>query len=250
LANRYEEDTELKTLVDTSLATHRTRMAKPTGRTETVLMRYDLLETTADDFIADAVRETAKADIGFTNGFRFGVPVQPEIITEADLWNLLPMDARMKRGWVTGRELREYLEHELETVYAKNPLKLNGGWGPRASGMTFVFDAKADYGRRVVSIKVKGVDVANDAHYTIAGCERDGEPLDVICRHRGSHDALVLPISIHEALGEYLKAHPIITSKRDGREKARDLPATVFSQDAVLAGGDLSKAATTPFGLP
>src|SRR5579863_266108 len=250
LANRYEEDTELKTLVDTSLATHRTRMAKPTGRTETVLMRYDLLETTADDFIADAVRETAKADIGFTNRFRFGVPVQPEIITEADLWNLLPMDARMKRGWVTGRELREYLEHELETVYAKNPLKLNGGWGPRASGMTFVFDAKADYGRRVVSIKVKGVDVANDAHYTIAGCERDGEPLDVICRHRGSHDALVLPISIHEALGEYLKAHPIITSKRDGREKARDLPATVFSQDAVLAGGDLSKAATTPFGLP
>jgi len=250
LANRYEEDTELKALVDTSLAAHRTRMAKLAGKTETVLMRYDLLETTADDFIADAVRETAKADIGFTNGFRFGVPVQPKIITEADLWNLLPMDARMKRGWVTGRELREYLEHELEMVYAKNPLKLNGGWGPRASGMTFVFDAKADYGRRVVSIKVKGVDVANDAHYTIAGCERDGEPLDVICRHRGSHDALVLPISIHEALGEYLKAHPVITPKHDGREKARDLPATVFSQDAVLAGGDLSKAATTPFGLP
>jgi 2',3'-cyclic-nucleotide 2'-phosphodiesterase (5'-nucleotidase family) len=77
-------------------------------------MRYNLLETTADDFIADAVRETAKTDIGFTNGFRFGVPVPPESITEADLWNLLPMDARMKRGWITGKELRDYLEHELE----------------------------------------------------------------------------------------------------------------------------------------
>jgi len=250
LASRYDEDAGVKALVDRSLQSHRARMARQAGKTETVLMRYDLLETTADDFIADAVRETARADIGFTNGFRFGVPVQPRTITEADLWNLLPMDARMKRGWVTGKELREYLEHELEMVYAKSPLKLNGGWGPRASGMTFVFEAKADYGRRVKSIQIAGMDVADDAHYTIAGCERDGEPLDVICRHRGSHDTLVLPMSIHEALDEYLKAHPVIAQKRDGREKARDLPATVFSQDAVLAGGDLSKAATTPAGLP
>ena len=250
LASRYDEDAEVKVLVDRSLAPHRVRMAKQAGRTETVLMRYDLLETTADDFIADAVRETAKADIGFTNGFRFGVPVPPETITEADLWNLLPMDARMKRGWITGKELRDYLEHELEMVYSKSPLKLNGGWGPRASGMTIVFDARAGYGARIVSIKINGREAEDDGRYTIAGCEREGEPLDVICRHRGSHDALVLPMSIHEALGEYLKAHPVITPKRDGREKARDLPATVFSQDAVLAGGDLSKAATTPFGLP
>ena len=250
LASRYDEDVGVKALVDRSLEPHRPRMTRQAGKTETVLMRYDLLETTADDFIADAVRETAKTDIGFTNGFRFGVPVRPETITEADLWNLLPMDARMKRGWITGGELRDYLEHELEMVYSKSPLKLNGGWGPRASGMTFVFDALADYGRRVVSIKINGSDIVDHAHYTIAGCEREGEPLDVICRHRGSHDAQVLPISIHEALGEYLKTHPVIAPKRDGREKARDLPSAVFSQDAVLAGGDLSKAATTPFGLP
>ncbi len=250
LASRYDEDARVKALVDTSLTPHRARMAKPAGKTETVLMRYDLLETTADDFIADAVRETAKTDIGFTNGFRFGVPVPPEAVTEADLWNLLPMDARMKRGWVTGKELRDYLENELEMVYAKTPLKLNGGWGPRASGMTIVFDARAEYGHRVVSIKINGRDAEDDGRYTIAGCEREGEPLDVICRHRGTHDALVLPLSIHEALQEYLKVHPVIAPKRDGRERALDLPPAVFSQDAVLAGGDLAKASTTPSGLP
>jgi S-sulfosulfanyl-L-cysteine sulfohydrolase len=250
LASRYNENPGVKMLVDRSLQPYRERMSGKAGKTETVLMRYDLLETTADDFIADAVRETAKADIGFTNGFRFGVPVQPETITEADLWNLLPMDARMKRGWVTGRELREYLERELEMVYAKNPLKLNGGWGPRASGMTFVFDAKADYGQRVISMKIGGMAVADDGHYTIAGCEREGEPIDVICRHRGSHDAEILPMSIHDALGEYLKAHPVIALRRDERETARGLPSKVFSQDAVLAGGDLDEAPTTPHGLP
>ncbi len=250
LASRYDQDAEVKALVDKSLAPYRARMAKQAGTTETVLMRYDLLETTADDFIADAVRETAKTDIGFTNGFRFGVPVPPESITEADLWNLLPMDARMKRGWITGKELRDYLEHELELVYSKSPLKLNGGWGPRASGMTLVFKAQAGYGHRVVSIKINGREVEDNERYTIAGCEREGEPMDVVCRHRGTHDAQVFATSIHEALDAYLRAHPVIAPRRDGREKALDLPPTVFSQDAVLAGGDLDKAPTTPFGLP
>ena len=179
LASRYGEDPHMKALVDKSLAPHRARMAELAGTTETLLMRYDVLETTADAFITDAVREIAKADIGFSNGFRFGVPIPPAGITEADLWNLLPMDARMKTGWVTGRELKAYLENELELVFSKNPWKLNGGWGVRASGMTMVFKASAEPGRRLVSVKVGGRDIEDDRRYTIAGCERDGEPLDI-----------------------------------------------------------------------
>jgi sulfur-oxidizing protein SoxB len=171
-------------------------------------------------------------------------------MTKGDLWNLLPMDARMKRGWMTGRELRRYLEDELETVYSKTPLKLNGGWGPRASGMAFLFNARAPHGQRVVSIRINGRELEEGRRYMIAGCERDGEPLDVICRHCGTHDPQFLPLSIHEALERYLGAHPTIAPGRGGREIALDLPRTVFSQDAVLAGGDLSQAPMTPFGLP
>jgi len=250
LAVRYDEDPAVRMLVAESLAPYRSRMGTEAGRTETVVMRYDLLESTADDFIADVIRETAQTDIGFTNGFRFGVPVPPETVTQADLWNLLPMDTRLKRGWVTGKELRDYLERELEMVYAHNPMKLNGGWGPRASGMTMAFNARAERGRRLVSVKVNGVEAGDDRHYTIAGCEREGEPADVICRHRGSHDPQVLSISIHQALDEYLRAHPVIAPRRDGRERALDLPASVFSQDAVLAGGPIGDAPTTPSGLP
>ena len=46
------------------------------------------------------------------------------------------------------------------------------------------------------------------------------------------------------------EGHPVIAPKRDGRERALDLPSAVFSQDAVLAGGDLNNAPTTPIGLP
>ena len=103
----------MKALADRSLAPHRERMAEAAGQTETLLMRYDVLETTADEFITDAVRESAQADISFSNGFRFGVPIPPANVTKADLWNLLPMDARMKAGFVTGKELKAYLENEL-----------------------------------------------------------------------------------------------------------------------------------------
>jgi S-sulfosulfanyl-L-cysteine sulfohydrolase len=250
LQSRYDENLEVKALVDESLKPFRERMSRQTGRTDTLLMRYDVLETTADDFIADAVREIAQADIGLTNGFRFGVPIPPNDLTAADLWNLLPMDARMKRGWITGKELRAYLEDELEMVYSRTPLKLNGGWGPRASGMKIVFKARAPHGQRVVSIRIGDREVAENHRYTIAGCERDGEPLDVICRYRGAHDPQILPLSVHEALQQYLDAHPVIAPERDSREIALDLPRAIFSQDAVLAGGDLSKAPTTPFGLP
>jgi S-sulfosulfanyl-L-cysteine sulfohydrolase len=53
-------------------------------------------------------------------------------LTVGDLWNMLPLDARVKTGTVTGRQLRAYLENELELVFSKDPWKLSGGWGPRA----------------------------------------------------------------------------------------------------------------------
>ncbi len=143
LASEYPEDLAVKTLVDEELAPYRERMTRQAGTTETLLMRYDLFETTVDDFIADAVREAAATDIGFTNGFRFGAPVPPRAVTVGDLWNFLPMDARMKSGWVTGKERKNYIENELDMVYASDPWKLNGGWGPRASGMEFEFLARA-----------------------------------------------------------------------------------------------------------
>ena len=250
LAGRYDEDAAVKALVDKSLAPYRERMAKQVGRTDTVLMRYDLLESTADDFVADAVREIAKADVGLTNGFRFGAPILPGAITEADLWNLLPMDARMKRGWITGKELRDYLENELEMVYAKIPLKLNGGWGPRAAGMRFVFNARAKHGQRSCRSRSAAARLRRMADTRLPDVNATASPSTWCAGIAARMRCRFCPLSIHEALRQYLRAHPVLAVERDGREIALDLPRTVFSQDAVLAGGDLSKAATTPFGLP
>jgi sulfur-oxidizing protein SoxB len=233
----YAEDPGVKKLVDDALAPYRSRANEVVGKTETTLMRYDVLESTTDDFVTDAVREIGGADMGFSNGFRYAPPLPAGPITEGDLWKILPLDARMKRGFITGKELHAYLENELELVFSPDPWKLSGGWGPRASGMDMVFAAKAKMGSRLREVKVHGAPIQDDAKYSLAGCERGGEPLDVICRLKGTHDPVVLPMTVHQALRAYLVKHPVIAPKREGRAKATDLPPVLFSQDEILMGG-------------
>ncbi|MHA3771480.1 bifunctional metallophosphatase/5'-nucleotidase [Verrucomicrobiota bacterium sgz303538] len=235
-ANDYAEDPTVKGLVAASLAPFRERMNEVVGETKHLLMRYDVLETNTDFFVADVVRKMTGADIGFTNGFRFGPPIPPGPVTVGDLWNMLPLDSRMKVGWIMGKQLRDYLENELELVFSKDAWTLSGGWGPRPAGMTMVITSKNPKGKRLVSLKVNDREVKDDDRITIAGCERDGEPLDVVCRLRGVHDVRYAPQSIHKAMLAYLKKNPVITAQRSGRCTATDLPGTVFSQDAVLTG--------------
>ncbi len=225
-ASQFPEDPAEKALVDAAVAPFRERMNQVVGRTRTPIARYDVLETSADDLVADAVREASGADIGSTNGFRYAPPILPGPVTQAQLWNLLPLDARMKMGWITGKELRAYLERELELVFSKDPWKLSGGWGPRLSGVELRFAARAQPGHRVVSLKVRGEEVKDDRRYSFAGCERDGESLDVVCRLAGVHDVKVLPMSVHEAIDAYFRAHPVVSPRREGRARATDLPAS------------------------
>lgn len=242
---RFAEDTQVKAIVDRALAPHRARMTEVVGESTTPLLRYDVLETSADNFIADVVRQAAAADIGFTNGFRFTPPIPAGPITEGDLWNLLPMDAAIKTGSVTGQQLRDYLEHELELVFSRDAWKLSGGWGPRFSGMEVRFAALAPTGQRLREVRVAGAPLEDRRRYRIAGCDREDEPENTICRLQGADAPTRLPLSIHQAMRDYLISHPRIAPRREGRARAVDLPPTVFSQDALLSGG-ADAATTTP----
>ncbi len=231
----FAEDPAVKKIIDQALEPYRARASQVVARTEVPLMRYDVLETNADNLISDVLRESTGADIAFTNGFRFAPPIEAGSLTVGDLWQLLPLDSRIKVGWITGKQLRDYMEQELELVFAKDPWKLSGGWGPRASGMNVVFTAGKAFGQRVQSIQVRGREVTDNQKITVAGCEREGEPLDLVCRIRGVKDVKVTSPSIHETLLAYFKKHPVISPERNSRSIATDLPRTVFSQDAVLS---------------
>lgn len=233
-ASQLAEDPAVAKLVERVLQPHRQRMDEVLCESRSNILRYDVFETNADNLISDAIRQTAGVDIGFTNGFRFAPPIVAGPFTQGDLWNLLPLDARMKKGWITGKELRSYLERELELVFSRDAWKLSGGWGPRASGLEMTFEAQAAPGNRLRSVKVNGEEVAPDSQLTIAGCERDGEPLDVVCRLRGTHDVHYVTPTIHQAMETYLRDQKVISPVRQRRSRATDLPEVAFSQDQLL----------------
>ena len=93
---------------------------------------------------------------------------------------------------------------------------------------------RADEGKRLLSVQVNGQDIKDDQRYTVASCERRGEPLEVVCRIPKAHEVRILSIQLHDALRRYLKAHPIISPRREGRAFATDLAPVVFSQDAII----------------
>ena len=230
----FAENRNVKSLVENAERPFESRLREVIGATKTTLMRDDVLETTMDNLVDDAVREVTHTDIAFTNGFRFSPPLAPGPLTEGDLWNILPFDAKIKAGRVTGRQLRAYLENEMELVYAQDPAKLSGGWGVRPSGMNVLFTAGAPAGSRIRDVKIQGQEMEAGKTYSIGGCEQDGEVLDRICRLPGVEDAHYIAGIVHGALRAYLKTHSPINPKREGRVRATDLPATVWSQYGTL----------------
>ncbi|WP_165253372.1 bifunctional metallophosphatase/5'-nucleotidase [Paludisphaera soli] len=181
-ADGFAEDREFKRVVDETLAPLRTRLDRVVGRTDVPLMRYNVVETSLDDVLSDALREAAGAEIGLSNGFRFSPPLAAGPIRESDLWDWYPINTKLKVGRVTGRQLRAFWERELEHVFAEDPTRLFGGWLPRPSGMTLRFVAHAPEGERVRETRVGGERLEDDRAYSLVACERKGDAPDNLCR--------------------------------------------------------------------
>ncbi len=230
-ASNFPEKPEVKALVDATLEPLRAKLDQPIGTIGAQLERYDVVETTLDNFLSDAVRAGTGAEIGLSNGFRFGAPLPAGAVREKHLWDFYPIVTNLKVGKVTGRQLRAFWEQELENVFSPNPEKRFGGWLPRPSGMTVRFRAAAPKGERVQAIEVNGEPLDPDRLYTVAACEREGDTPDMLCRMPGAQETKVLSIDAHEAVRRYLAANPGIAVAREGRVVGTDLPPVLRTQN-------------------
>jgi len=236
-ADRFAEDPQARRVVEETLAPMRPRLDKIIGRTEVPLMRYNVVETSLDDVLSDALREEAGTEIALSNGFRFSPPLPAGPVKESDLWDWYPITTKLKVGKVTGRQLRAFWERETEHVFAADPAKLSGGWLPRPSGMTLRFAAHAPDGHRVREIRVGGDLLEDDRVYSVAACEREGDEPDKLCRIPHVSEPRVLGLDAHEAVRKYLARHSPLPAPERKRVVADDLPAVVRSQVLPPAEG-------------
>ncbi|HQV59765.1 MAG: bifunctional metallophosphatase/5'-nucleotidase [Chitinophagaceae bacterium] len=233
---KYPADKKLQSKVDKASAPFHQDLSKVIGTTTTPLVRYFVMETPMDNLITDAIHWKFKTDIALSNGFRFCQPlaVDPKKgkadITREFLWNMLPVDSEAKLGIITGKQLWDWQEKELQNAFAKDPSKRFGGWFVRFAGMEVNFTIGNELGKRVNWIKVKGEPLDINKEYSIVACEREGDPDDTLCRIEKVKNPKRSGVLMHDVIEEYLAANSPVSPKLERRATATDQPHTLLTQ--------------------
>lgn len=216
--NNYKADKEMTELISANESPFQNDIYKIVGYSTLPLYRYFVVENTIDTMILDALHwQVPEVDIVLSNGFRFCPPRNtPDQtgnvpITEGYIFDMLPVDSFVRTGKVTGAQIKEWLEKELNNVFAKSASERFGGWVIKFKGMKITFNAFGEKGSRVQSILIGDQPLKEDRVYSISACERDGDPEDVLCRIKGVKDARNTPYTLHQVMKNYLAANSPVT---------------------------------------
>ena len=239
---KYPANKAMLDLVAEVSAPYQDRLRTVVGSTNTTLVRYYVIENPLDNLITDAIMWKLKPDVSLSNGFRFCPPIvadgkTPTPITNDDLWSMIPEDSEAKYGEATGRQLWDWLEKELDNVFAKDPASRFGGWVVRFKGMTVNFTMRNDAGKRVNWIKMADRPIDLNKTYLVAACERSGDPGDTLCRLEKVTKPRRANITMHSILREYFSRFSPVSAQIEGRITATDAPSDLLSQ---LEGYDYS----------
>ena len=235
--NQYKADKEIAALIKNNESFIEKDINTVIGYSTIPLYRYFVVENTIDTLILDALKWKIKdVDIVLSNGFRFCPPrTTPDHtgnipITNGYMFDMLPVDSTVRTGTVTGKQISDWLEKELNNVFAKNAGERLGGWVIKFKGMEVSFKAYAEEGQRVQQIKVNGNLIEPTKTYNICACERDGDPADMLCRMKGVANATNTAFTLHSVLTEYLAANSPVTPTAPLAAKILDAPQSLLTQ--------------------
>jgi S-sulfosulfanyl-L-cysteine sulfohydrolase len=209
----YAPDNIVESTIQKNEGTFKEKMNQLVGYSKVPLYRYFVVENTIDTLIIDALKWKVGTDIVLSNGFRFCPPNNTRDntgnipITEGYLFDMLPVDAQVRTGKVSGAQIIAWLEKELNNVFATDATQRIGGWMVKFKGMKVEFKAFVEFGKRVQSVLINDVPLNNDTLYSVCACEREGDPPDMLCRMTDVTDARNTNYSLHRVLKDYLKVN-------------------------------------------
>lgn len=232
---KYPAKKEVTALIEELEKPYKEEINKIIGYSTLPLYRNFVVENTIDTMIVDALKWKVNADVVLSNGFRFCPPRTAGkdgkvAITEGYLYDMLPVDSTIRTGTATGAQLLEWLEKELQNVFAQDASKRFGGWLIRFKGMQVEFKAFERVGQRVQKVTIGGQPLDPKKEYTLCACERDGDPEDMLCRMRGVKNARNTAYTLHSMMKEYLKEFSPVTPALRQDAKVLDAPQTLLSQ--------------------
>lgn len=195
------EDAAMQRLVEGIVAPHREMLSEVVGYTETALNRNTMLEATMDNLLLQAVAEAAGTSIAFSNGWRYGAPIPIGPVTVNDLWNIVPPNPPISTVELTGQEMWDMLEENLERALSADPYQQMGGYVKRCLGLKLYVKFENPSGSRIQQLFVGAEDLERKATYTVAFVTSQGVPKKYGTNRRD------LTIHTIDALKQYMTKH-------------------------------------------
>jgi sulfur-oxidizing protein SoxB len=199
-------DEVVETMVIKIMQPYRDMQKEQVGTAEIILHRYNTLEASMDDLLLSAIQYAAKSEIAFSNGWRYGVPVNKGLITKWDLYNIIPMNAVISTVELSGEEIWRMLEGNLERTFSKEPLKQMGGYVKRCMGLQVKMRIENPKGNRIQEIYFNDMHLQKDRIYKTAFVTSQG------VAEKFGKNRMDLKVKAVEAMELYLKENGTVKS--------------------------------------
>ncbi len=192
-------DPGMARMVDDVMAPHRTMLGEVVGRTDVGLHRCTTLESPMDDLLLAAIARAAGTGIAFSNGWRYGAPIPPGPVTMNDVWNVVPTNPPISTVSMTGAEIVEMLEENVERTYSGQPFHQMGGYLKRFHGITVYGKLENPSGCRIESIFLGSERLRPEDRHDVGFITAQGVP------PRFGTERRDLPIRAVDALADFLR---------------------------------------------
>ena len=198
----------LATMIEAALAPHRATLEEVVGQTETPLDRYTMLQSSMDAVLLDAIAAASGREIAFSNGWRYGAPIPPGPITIGDLWNIIPTNPPVSVVDLTGQEMLDMLEANLERTFAAEPFEQMGGYVKRCRGLHMYLKAENPKGHRIEQLFVGDALVDPAQTYAVAFVTAQGVPAKFGRNRRNLDISAIDALKAYFAASGPVRGHP------------------------------------------
>jgi len=197
-----EEDPEIKDIVTEIMLPYQNKKNTVRGKTATILHRYNTINSSADVLLLSAIQFVSHTDIAFSNGWRYGAPIAAGEITDWDLYNLIPMNPPVSTVELTGLEIIEMLEENLERTFSPQPMTQMGGYVKRAIGLQVNMRIENPKGHRIQEIYIGNKPLDKKKYYTSSFVTSQG------VSEKFGRNRIELPVNAVNAMIDYLQTRP------------------------------------------
>ncbi|MBB96575.1 MAG: multifunctional 2',3'-cyclic-nucleotide 2'-phosphodiesterase/5'-nucleotidase/3'-nucleotidase [Rhodobacteraceae bacterium] len=176
------------------------------------------VECAMGNLIADAMLARVKdqgIDIAIQNGGGIRASIDGGAVTMGEVLTVLPFQNTLSTFQISGAVLKEALENGVSQI------EEGAGRFPQVAGMTYVFDASAEPGSRIVEVTVGGEPLDMDKVYGAVSNNYVRNGGDGYAMFKDAANAYDFGPDLADVTAEFLAEHSPYTPYKDGRVAAK-----------------------------